>query len=337
MRGPGQHPGGGGAVLAGVEVARRRRCRRRRRAMSASSNTTTGALPPSSRWTRFSPSAAARATSMPARTDPVIDTICGMSWLTSARPVSAVAADHVEHAGRQELGGDLGQQQGGHRRGVRRLEHHRVARGERRGELPDRHHHRVVPRRHLGAHPDRLAPDDRGVAGQVLPGRRALQDAGRAGEEPELVDQRRQLLGQRQGDRLAGVAALGLDDLLGPRLDRVGEPAAGRGCAAPGWRRASPRWAAAAARSAASTSAGPETGARAYASPVLGSTTSLASPRGRLNVLAVDEVGQVRQAERWVRCRCQRGLLAVRARGSHPVVALTPTLAEISDRPQVIP
>ena len=59
-------------------------------AMSASSNTTTGAFPPSSRWTRLSPSAAARATSMPARTEPVIDTICGMSWLTSARPVAAL-------------------------------------------------------------------------------------------------------------------------------------------------------------------------------------------------------------------------------------------------------
>jgi hypothetical protein len=46
-------------------------------------------LPPSSRWTRFSPAAAACATWIPARTEPVIDTICGMSWLTSARPVSA--------------------------------------------------------------------------------------------------------------------------------------------------------------------------------------------------------------------------------------------------------
>ena len=59
-------------------------------ATSASSNTTTGALPPSSRWTRFSPSAAARATSVPARTDPVMDTIRGISWLTRDRPVAAL-------------------------------------------------------------------------------------------------------------------------------------------------------------------------------------------------------------------------------------------------------
>ena len=55
---------------------------------SASSNTMTGALPPSSRCTRFSPAAAAAATSLPARTLPVIDTICGTGCETSARPVS---------------------------------------------------------------------------------------------------------------------------------------------------------------------------------------------------------------------------------------------------------
>src|SRR5690606_4721302 len=48
----------------------------------------------------------------------------------------AVAGDHVEHAGRQELRGDLGEQQGGHGRGVGRLEHDGVARGQRRADLP---------------------------------------------------------------------------------------------------------------------------------------------------------------------------------------------------------
>ena len=56
--------------------------------MSASSKTITGALPPSSRWTRFRSAAAAPATSMPARTEPVIDTICGVLCSTSRRPVS---------------------------------------------------------------------------------------------------------------------------------------------------------------------------------------------------------------------------------------------------------
>ena len=38
----------------------------------------------------MSPAAAAWATWMPARTEPVIETICGMSWLTSAWPVAAL-------------------------------------------------------------------------------------------------------------------------------------------------------------------------------------------------------------------------------------------------------
>ncbi len=57
-------------------------------AMSASSKTMTGALPPSSRWTRFRSADAASATCMPARTDPVMATIWGVLCATSARPVS---------------------------------------------------------------------------------------------------------------------------------------------------------------------------------------------------------------------------------------------------------
>ncbi len=56
--------------------------------MSASSKTMTGALPPSSRWTFLRSAAADPATSMPARTDPVIETICGVLCSTSRRPVS---------------------------------------------------------------------------------------------------------------------------------------------------------------------------------------------------------------------------------------------------------
>ncbi len=55
---------------------------------SASSKTTTGALPPSSRCTRLTSAAAAWATAMPARTEPVMATICGRGCETSAAPVS---------------------------------------------------------------------------------------------------------------------------------------------------------------------------------------------------------------------------------------------------------
>ena len=48
----------------------------------------TGAFPPSSRCTRFKLLAASPATSIPARTEPVIETIPGVSCVTIARPVS---------------------------------------------------------------------------------------------------------------------------------------------------------------------------------------------------------------------------------------------------------
>ena len=88
--------------------------------MSASSKTITGALPPSSRWTRLRSFAAEPATSMPARTEPVMATIWGVGCSTRARPVSrspqttlrtpggrnswAISASSVELAGVVSLG-----------------------------------------------------------------------------------------------------------------------------------------------------------------------------------------------------------------------------------------
>jgi tetratricopeptide (TPR) repeat protein len=141
--------------------------------------------------------------------------------LTAGVPV---AADHVEHARRQELRGDLRHQQGGRRGGVGRLEHDRVAGRDRGRELPYRHHHRVIPRRDLGAHADRLAPDHRRVVAHVLAGAAALEQPRGAGEEPDLVHGGRNLLGAGQRDRLAGVAAFGLDQVFCPAFERVGDP-----------------------------------------------------------------------------------------------------------------
>jgi len=55
---------------------------------SASAKTTTGALPPSSRCVRVRLGAAAAATSLPARTEPVIEHMAGVGWPTSIAPVS---------------------------------------------------------------------------------------------------------------------------------------------------------------------------------------------------------------------------------------------------------
>src|SRR5438093_714149 len=56
---------------------------------SASSKTITGALPPSSRCTRFSVSAAVRAISLPVATSPVSETMRTSRWRTSPAPTGS--------------------------------------------------------------------------------------------------------------------------------------------------------------------------------------------------------------------------------------------------------
>ncbi len=191
--------------------------------MSASSNTTTGALPPSSRCTRLRLCDAAAATSWPARTEPVTLTIDG-DVVHDHRPTGvAVTADDVEDAGREELGGDLGEQRGAGRCRVAGLQHDCVAGGERRTELPHGHHHRVVPRRDLCAHTDGLAADERRHVAHVLGAALALEMSCRGREEPDLVDHRRDLFAAGQVDRLAAVLDLERDQFLGTGLDGIGE------------------------------------------------------------------------------------------------------------------
>ena len=57
--------------------------------MSASSNTTTGALPPSSRWSRLTRSAATLAMCLPVSVSPVTEIIPTLGWPTSGSPIVA--------------------------------------------------------------------------------------------------------------------------------------------------------------------------------------------------------------------------------------------------------
>ena len=224
--------------------------------MSTSSKTTTGALPPSSRWTRLSVSAACSAIHLPVSTEPVSETMSTSSWSTSAAPGVVAAGDHVEHALGQELGGRLGELEGRQRRRRRRLEHDRVAGGQRRADLPDRHHQRVVPRRDLADDADRLAADERRVALDVLAGRLALEVARGAREEAQVVDGDGDLVVAERVDRLAGVGDLERRRARrrAPRSRR--RSAAARASARRAWRSTSPASnAARAAPTARSTSA----------------------------------------------------------------------------------
>ena len=72
----------------------------------------------------------------------------------------AGAGDRVERSRRQVL--EAGREhQGGERRELRRLGHHRVARGERRRHLPGEQQQRVVPGHDAAPHADRLLQHER--------------------------------------------------------------------------------------------------------------------------------------------------------------------------------
>jgi hypothetical protein len=157
----------------------------------------------------------------------------------------AVAGDDVHHAvGDARLGQQAGEADRGQRRLLGRLQHHRVAGGQRRPELPRGHQQREVPRDDLADHADRL-PQRVGVevgAGHV--GHRDVDrvalDLGRpARHVVEQVRRQRDVGAEGDGVGLAVVQALELRELLGVLEDQVADapddPAAlGRRDAAPG-------------------------------------------------------------------------------------------------------
>src|ERR671925_83713 len=145
--------------------------------MSASSNTTTGALPPSSRCTRLTSSAAALATAMPARTLPVIEAICGVGCLTSAAPVSRSPQTTLNTPS-------------GKNSAITSAIHTELA-----GVVSDGLSTIVLP------------------AANVLARGHALEHPRGAREEADLVAHRRDLLRCGQLLRLAGVLGLDVDEL----------------------------------------------------------------------------------------------------------------------------
>jgi hypothetical protein len=149
-----------------------------------------------------------------------------------------VAGDHVEDSGSQDVRGELRQLQRGERGQLGGLEHNRAAGGERGADLPDGHHQRVVPRRDRRHDAHGVATQHRRVTVEVLAGGAPFQEAGGAGEEPEVVDGEADLLGHR-GDGLADVERFEGAEVLGVRLDAVGQGEQGR--AALRGRRRSPR------------------------------------------------------------------------------------------------
>ena len=229
---------------------------------------------------------------MPARTEPVTDTIAGVSWATIARPVSRSPQITLNTPGGRNSAAISASSTVDRRRGVARLEHDRVAGGDGRGELPDRHHHRVVPR----ARPGRTRRPARGGSS------RSCSPCTRRRSCPRGGGRRRRRSGS--GRPSAGPPPIGSAPPAcrcspprprsaprrGPRPRR--RSGTGRATARDGVASRQPSNAVAAASIAASMSAGPDSGAVGVLLP----RHRVDHRRGRavagIDRLSVDEVAQ---------------------------------------------
>ena len=128
---------------------------------------------------------------------------------------TTIAVHKVHHARRQVcLLKNLRQLHRRQRRCLGRLEHHGVAAGQRRRDLPGRHQQREVPRDHLARHAERC--DLRATEGilQLVGPARVVEEVGRS---------ERQVYIPRLLDRLAAVHRLQNRQLSGMLLQQAGD------------------------------------------------------------------------------------------------------------------
>ena len=218
-----------------------------------------GDLPPSSSDSFLPVPAVALRIARPTSVEPVKAILSTPVVGDERRAGRAVAGDDVDDARRQaRLDADFGEGERGQRRVFGRLQHDRIARGERRRDLPGEHQQREVPRDDLPADADRtragkLGVDQRGPAGVMvemagdernvdvarLADRLAVVDRLEHGEEAlallhvagERIEMLRALVARerrpvrqrlaRRGDRRVDVGVRA--------LRRAGDPLAGRG------------------------------------------------------------------------------------------------------------
>ena len=113
------------------------------------------------------------------------------------------------------LAAQIGEEEGGQRRGAGRLEDDRVAGGERRGDLPGQHQQREVPGDDLGGDAERPRdPAREGVVELVRP----------AGVVPEVGRRERHVDVARLLDRLARVDRFEDGELARALLEQAGDP-----------------------------------------------------------------------------------------------------------------
>ena len=197
--------------------------------IGASSKTMLAPLPPSSRVTFLSVPAIWRAIALPTAVEPVKATLLTSGCATSAAPVVAVPGKDVDDAlGQARLAADVREEQRGQRGRLGGLQDHRVAGGERRGDLPREHQQREVPGDDLAGHAERARV--RAVA-------RVVELVGPARVVEEVRGDQREVRVAGLLDRLAVVEGLQDGQLARALLDDPGDPEEVLGALGAGQRR----------------------------------------------------------------------------------------------------
>ena len=183
--------------------------------IGASSNTMLAALPPSSSVSFLPVPATERAIALPDLGGAGEGDLVDVGVLDERAAGLARAGDDVDDA-RREVGllADLGEEQRGERRGLGGLEHHGVAGGERRRDLPRQHEQREVPRDDLRGDAERLRVGSE-------PG--VLELVGPAGVVEEVRGDERDVDVARLLDRLAVVEGLEHRELARALLHEAGD------------------------------------------------------------------------------------------------------------------
>jgi hypothetical protein len=140
-----------------------------------------------------------------------------------AADAAAASADDVHDACGEDIREQFAEFQRRERRLLGRLQHDRVAGGKRGAEFPGGHHQRVIPGCDRGDDADWVAADHAGETCEVFAGDGARQRAACAGEEPEDVRDRGNLVVERGCERLAAVLRLDLRECSPVRFDAIGQ------------------------------------------------------------------------------------------------------------------
>ena len=134
---------------------------------------------------------------------------------------AAITVDDVEHAGGQEVGNQLGQDQDGNGGAFSRLEHHAVACTQCGGQLPRGHQNGEVPGNDLAHHAQRLVDVISHGVFVDLADASLLRTQG-TGKVTEVVHRQRNVGVQRFPDGLAVVHGFGIGQQFQVGFDAVG-------------------------------------------------------------------------------------------------------------------